>query len=110
MIAFKVNFDPDRVDTNKKDAHRCVHRKDIDKVRTATLGTIGKGTARARFYNTLAILVHTGRDITLAYTMEGSKAFKVAANWVCVKRNKHNTQKERRHSSKIIILDIMFKD
>ena len=57
----------------------------------------------------MTILVHTRQEVALAYLVKSAEGVKVAANRVCVKRDKDDIKKRRKDDLKMEVLDIVFK-
>ena len=66
LCPIKIYLSAISVDINEEDLHRCVDRKDINKVFTMIICDVGKRTSRKSFTHPLAVLVHASTEVSLA--------------------------------------------
>ena len=80
----KIYLSAGSVNINEEDPHRCIDRKDINKVCAKILCDFGKRTFRTSFTHLLALLVHARSEVSLANPGVGAVHIEVHANLICM--------------------------
>ena len=84
----KIYLSASSVNINEKDWHRCVDRKDINKVCTKILCDVGKRTSRTSFTHKLSVLVHARPEVPLANPVVGAVHIELPTNGIGVEGHK----------------------